>query len=764
MKIKNTSFLYLLILLVGCKNQNKPAYLDMTLSADERSADLVSQMTLEEKILQLSHLSPAIERLNVTAYDMNFDNPYGQISIEFENEDAAEYEQKRPWEKENWHHWEDMGLGCLDGGYWNEALHGVARSGLATVFPQAIGLGSTWNPDLIQSMADVTSTEARIHYNKYGKKLTYWSPTINILRDPRWGRNEESYGEDPYLLSRMAVGFVKGLQGNDPSYLKAVATVKHFVANNSEFNRHTGSSDVSERWLREYYLPAFKASIMEGGAMSVMSAYNSLNGIPASANTWLLDDVLRKEWGFKGYVVSDCGAISDIVHGHKFETDPERAVAMAVKAGTDLECETCGDEQFLYDKYLSGAFEKGYITEAEIDKAVARLFRARILLGEFDPAEKVPFSAIPESDLDSESHKQLALQVARESMVLLKNDGILPLNQEKLNSIAVIGPNANVAVLGGYSGTPSKEVSALEGIKEMVGDNVKVEFAKGCLISHHINEEEVSTEQLQEIESFDKEGELKKAVALAKNSDVAVVFVGTNLTVANEEADRSNLNLPGDQQKLVEAVCKVNKKVIVVLINGMSLTIDWIDNNVPGILEAWYPGQSGGTAIAEVLFGKYNPGGKLPVTFYKNLEDLPPIGDYDIAKGRTYMFFEGDVIYPFGHGLSYTNFEYGNLKVDGNNVTLDVQNTGDYQGDEVVQLYVRNLATPDVAQPMKKLRKFRRIHLDKGTSKTLDFTLDKSDFAYWDEHKKEWTVASGDYEILVGSSSADIRVKMSITR
>ncbi|WP_299551724.1 glycoside hydrolase family 3 C-terminal domain-containing protein [Seonamhaeicola sp.] len=764
MKITYTSFLIFAILLVGCKNQENPSYLNTSLSADDRAADLVSRMTLEEKVSQLSHLAPGIERLKVPAYDMNFDNPYGQISIEFENEDAPEYEQKRPWEKENWHHWEDMGLGCLDGGYWNEALHGVARSGLATVFPQAIGLGSTWNPGLIQDMADVTSTEARIHHNTYGKKLTYWSPTINILRDPRWGRNEESYSEDPYLLSRMAVGFVKGLQGNDPNYLKAVATVKHFVANNSEFNRHTGSSDVSERLLREYYLPAFKASITEGGAMSVMSAYNSLNGIPASANTWLLDDILRKEWGFKGYVVSDCGAISDIVHGHKFETDPEKAVAMAVKAGTDLECETCGNEQFLYDKYLPGALEKGYINEAEIDKAVTRLFRTRILLGEFDPSEKVPFNAIPQSDLDSKPHKELALQVARESMVLLKNDGILPLDSKKLNSIAVIGPNANVAVLGGYSGTPSKEVSALEGIKSMVGEQVDVAFAKGCLISHHINEEEVSAEQLAEIESFDKERELKKAVALAKKSDVAIVFVGTNLTVANEEADRSNLNLPGDQQKLVEEVYKVNKNMVVVLINGMSLTIDWINSHVPGILEAWYPGQSGGTAIAEVLFGAYNPGGKLPVTFYKNLDDLPPMGDYDITKGRTYMFFEGDVIYPFGHGLSYTDFEYSNLNVKGDQVTLSIKNTGNLKGDEVVQLYVRNQATPAVIQPMKKLRKFQRISLGKGASKTIDFTLDESDFAYWDEYKKEWVVASGDYEILVGSSSADIRVKMSITR
>ena len=308
-------------------------------------------MTVEEKVSQLSHLAPDIERLNIIEYGPNLDTGnLGGDFFEISPERLEEYKKRRPWE--NIDAWEDMELSCLDGGYWNEALHGVARSGLATTFPQCIGLGSTWNPEVIEKMADVTSTEARIHNNNYGKKLTYWSPTINILRDPRWGRNEESYSEDPYLLSKMATSFVKGLQGNNPTYIKAVATVKHFVANNSEFNRHDGSSDVSERLLREYYLPAFKSAIMEGKALSVMSAYNAVNGNPASTNTWLLNDVLRKEWGFKGFVVSDCGAISDIIHGHKYETDPEKAVALAVKAGTDLESETCEEEQFLYDKHL----------------------------------------------------------------------------------------------------------------------------------------------------------------------------------------------------------------------------------------------------------------------------------------------------------------------------------------------------------------------------------------------------------------------------
>jgi len=373
---KTTTWMGLaMALLVSCQSSNTPSdYQNPDLPVDIRVEDLVSGMTLEEKISQMSHLAPGIERLGVQAYDPNFINPlWVDEHPDYGDLDEMEEEMKnRPWE--NLEYWEG---GCLDGGWWNEALHGVARAGLATAFPQSIGLGSTWNPDLMERAMEVSSTEARVHHNVYNKKLTYWSPTINILRDPRWGRNEESYSEDPYLLSRMAVAFVKGFQGYDEKYLKAIATVKHFVANNSEYNRHTGSSDVDERWLREYYLPAFKAAITEAGAYSVMSAYNAVNGVPVSANPWLLTDILRGEWGFKGYVVSDCGAVSDVVHGHHFETDPEKAVALTAKSGTDLECETCETEQFLYDKYLPGAFEKGYITEADLDVNVKRLFRAR---------------------------------------------------------------------------------------------------------------------------------------------------------------------------------------------------------------------------------------------------------------------------------------------------------------------------------------------------------------------------------------------------
>lgn len=764
-----STFLGICLLVAGCNQQ--PDYLNTTLPLEERVDDLVSRMNVDQKIAQMSHLAPGIEALNIDEYSLNLDNPYGQISIEFPNEDAPIYRERRPWEKENWDAWEEMELGCLDGGYWNEALHGVARSGLATSFPQSIGLGSTWNPALVQQMTDVTSTEARIHNNVYGKKLTYWSPTINILRDPRWGRNEESYTEDPFLLSRMAVAFVKGLQGDSTEkYLKAVATIKHFAANNSEFNRHDGSSDVSERWLREYFFPAYKAAVIEGGAMSVMSAYNAVNGVPASANSWLLDDILRKEWGFKGYVVSDCGAISDIVHRHKYETDPEKAVAIAVKAGTDLECETCGNEQFLYDKYLKGAFDKGYITEAEIDKAVKRILGARILLGEFDPVANVPYQSIDEDLLDCEPHQQLALDLARESMVLLKNDEILPLDRDELESIAVIGPNANVQVLGGYSGSPSVTTTPFEAIQQLVGTKATVSYAKGCLVSDRLNEEEMSEVEIEEMESFDKEDEMEKAVQLAKNSDAVILVVGTNLQVANEEADRSDLSLPGDQLELIQKVMAVNDEAVVVLINGMSLTIDWLDENVDGILEAWYPGQAGGIAIAETLFGDYNPGGKLPVTFYKNLEDLPEIGDYDISNGRGYWFFEGDVLYPFGHGLSYTAFEMNNLELSESEiprdknltVSIDLMNVGELAGDEVVQVYIKDLESSEV-QPFKKLKAFERVTLNAQEKTTITFDLCPRDFMFWSEKNKGWTLEPGEFEIQVGNSSANVMARKIIT-
>jgi beta-glucosidase len=739
------------------------------LEVETRVKDLVSRMTAEEKITQMSHLAPAIERLNVIEYGPNFENPLMHDEHpDYSQEDLDKEKEQRGWE--NYEHW-DVGS-CLDGGWWNEALHGVARAGRATSFPQSIALGSTWNPDLVQKMMDVSSTEARIHNNVYGKKLTYWSPTINILRDPRWGRNEESYSEDPYLLSRMAVAFVKGFQGDHPKYFKAIATVKHFVANNSEYNRHTGSADVSERWLREYYLAAFKAAIMEGGAFSVMTAYNAINGVPASANPWLLDDVLRGEWGFQGYIVSDCGAVSDVVNQHKYEIDPEKAVALTTKSGTDLECETCETEQFLYDKNLLNAYKKGYIRDEDLSKNVTRLFRARIKLGEFDPPENVPFTKIPQSKLESEDHQKLALQAARQSMVLLKNDkNLLPLNANAVKKIAVIGPNADIVELGGYSGMPSVKISPLDGLKQKLAGKAEVVFSKGCSIA---GREEVGWDEEKDRpiwKMLDEKQSIKDAATLAAGSDVAILVVGTNLSVANEAADRVNLELPGNQLDLIKAVYKANKKTVVVLVNGMALTINWVDKNIPAILEAWYAGQAQGMAIADVLFGDYNPGGRLPVTFHKTVEELPPLGDYDITKGRTYMFNENKVLYPFGHGLSYSTFKYSNLSLDKNMidsnemnevvVSVDVQNTSELTGDEVIQLYIRDLES-SVVQPIKRLREFKRITLDKGDITTVVFKLQNDDFSYWDEEKKDWTIENGEFEIQIGASSTDIKLTESI--
>jgi len=756
-----------LVLLLSNCTKEIPPYKNPELPVDERVADLVSRMTLEEKVSQMSHLAPGIERLGVQAYDPNFKNPLwlGEHP-DYDLDEIVEWSKLRAWE--NREYWEG---GCLDGGWWNEALHGVARAGLATAFPQSIGMGSTWNPDLMEKAMEVSSTEARVHHNVYNKKLTYWSPTINILRDPRWGRNEESYSEDPYLLSRMAVAFVKGFQGNDDKYLKAIATIKHFVANNSEYNRHDGSADVDERWLREYYLPAFKAAITEAGAYSVMSAYNSVNGVPVSANPWLLTDILRGEWGFKGYVVSDCGAVSDVVHGHHFETDPEKAVALTAKAGTDLECETCETEQFLYDKYLQGAFEKGYITEADLDVNVKRLFRARMLLGEFDPPEMVPFSTITRDDLDTPENQELALQTARESLVLLKNsNGLLPLDKEKVKSIAVIGPNADRTVLGGYSGSPSVRIDPLKGLIDLVGEEVEFIFSRGCEVSDRVEIDWDEEKDEPVFEEMEESGTILEAAEIARNCDVAILFLGTNLSIANEAADRQDLELPGNQLELAKKVAEANPNTIVVLINGMPLAVNWLDENVPAILEAWYPGQAGGTAIAEALFGIYNPGGKLPVTFHRGVDDLPHLGDYDITKGRTYWFYEGDVLYPFGHGLSYTTFGFSNLEVEKASftdtdvsvqVTLEVENSGAVKGDEVVQLYVKDMQS-DLVMPSKKLRDFKRISLEPGETVAVRFELTKEDFSFWNETIGDWDMEPGEFEIHVGNSSRNILLKQRI--
>ncbi len=813
---------------------------------ENRVIDLVNLMTVSEKIQELdADTAPGISRLELSTYN-----------------------------------------------YWNEALHGVGRQGLATVFPQCVGLGAMWDEELLFDIAAAISDEARVKANTTGRGLNYWSPTINLARDPRWGRNEESYGEDPYHLSRMAVAFVMGMQGDDPDYFKTVATPKHFIANNWEAGRHTSSSDMDMRNLRELYMPAFKAAVTEGGAFSVMAAYNSLNGIPCPANEWLLTDVLRNEWGFEGFVVSDCGAVEDIYSGHDYAASEAEACAMALNAGTDL---NCGD---YYENYLEDAYNQGLVTEASIDTALQNVLRARFKVGEFDPPELVFYTSISDDLLDCEEHQELALLAAHKSMVLLKNDGILPLDSSSISSVAVIGPNADEVILGGYSGTPSSTTSPLEGIEaKLSGTGVTVEYLKGCeiegagesvvavaseylmpssgsasngLTGEYFNNKDLSgTPVLTRLDSavnFEwgedspdasvisdsfsvrwtgiltppASGDYELGVtmddgarlyldgvliasdwsdyyertitaavsldagqeyeitleyyenskdataklvwnygvemfadvkALAASSDVVIVCVGTDLSYAYEDNDMDQYAIPGLQEEMIEAVYAMNSNTVVVLVNGNPVGIEWTAENVPAILEAWYAGQSQGTAIADVLFGDYNPGGKLPETFYKTESQLPDLSEYDIInQPRTYQYFEGDVQFPFGHGLSYTQFAYSNLVVTPSvvptggvvTVAFDVENIGIVAGDEVPQVYFHDLIA-SVTVPNKRLHAFDRVTLEPGESARLSFDVPVADIGFYDVGQSAFVVEEGDFEVYVGSSAEDIRLQDSFT-
>ena len=691
------------------------------LTFEQRAHDLVSQMTLAEKVSQMKDVAPAIERLGIPAY--------------------------------NW---------------WNEALHGVARSGLATVFPQAIGLAATWNDSLLFRMATVVSDEARAKYHEYlrqGKNsryggLTFWSPNINLFRDPRWGRGQETYGEDPFLAGRLAVQFIHGLQGDDPKYLKTVATVKHFAVHSGpEPERHNFDAVVSERDLHESYLPQFEAGIREGGAYSLMCAYNRLDGKPACGSDPLLADILRGQWRFPGYVVSDCGAINDIYQRHQVVPTAAEAAALAVKAGTDLECGG------VYGN-LVAAVGQGLITEVRLDTAVTRLFLARFKLGMFDPPDSVPFARIPIAVLDQPSHRALARQVARESIVLLKNtSAALPL-RKNLGRLAVIGPNADQAVvlLGNYNGTPSDPVTPLRGIREAVSKQTKVLFARGANLATGA----------PALDSTSADALLAEAVALARSADAVVLFLGLTNQLEGEEmrvpvegfrgGDRTRIDLPDVQERLLEQVVATGKPVILVLLNGSALAITWAQEHVPAIVEAWYPGQAGGQAIADVLFGDYNPGGRLPVTFYRSADDLPSFSDYSMA-GHTYRFFEGPPLYPFGHGLSYTTFAYDSLRVSADSfssadtimVRLNVTNTGRRAGDEVVQLYVQHLGfVPNRAR--QDLRGYQRVSLLPGETRMVELSVPVSRLAYWSIEARGWTVDNERLRLEIGASSADIRL------
>jgi beta-glucosidase len=839
-----------------------PPYMNPDLAVDVRVDDLVGRMTLEEKISQTLNSAPEIERLGIPAYD-----------------------------------------------WWNEALHGVARAGVATVFPQAIGLAAVWDEDHLYKVAAAISDEARAKHHQFVRDgqhgryqgLTFWSPNINIFRDPRWGRGMETYGEDPFLTGRLGIAFIKGLQGDDPKYYKVIATSKHYAVHSGpEPERHVFDAQASDRDLYETYLPHFRATVVEGGVYSLMGAYNRFRGESASAHSFLLQELLRDRWEFEGYVVSDCGAIRDIYQNHKIVETAEEAAALGIKRGCDL---NCGNTY----QSLAGAIDQGLLTEEELDVSVKRLFTARMKLGMFDPPEKVRYARIPYSVNDSPENSKLAEETTRKSIVLLKNEnGALPLGKD-IGTIAVIGPNADdvEVLLGNYNGTPSSPVTPLAGIRNKVGASTEVIYARGCDIAEGVVSYEpvpdaalwtavegrrrngVSVEYFDNldlegepvrksilfnikahwgndapfdeltdnqfsvrwsgeitvpetgeysfrtagrfgrlvlngeplggrfgrgpqsvsleagesypitVEIADRSGAMNfelqwamqgrdhtaEAVSAARKADVALMFLGLSPRLEGEEmrvqvegfsgGDRVSIDLPKVQEQLMKAVAATGTPAVLVLLNGSAVAVTWADENIPAIVEAWYPGQAAGTAIADVLFGDYSPAGRLPVTFYKSLDGMPPFEDYSM-KERTYKYFTGDPLYPFGHGLSYTTFSYSNLDVPRSvkagkpvPVSVTVTNSGKRAGEEVVQLYITD-RDASVPVPIRKLVGFRRISLDAGESQNVSFEVDSRELSLITDDTRR-VIEPGVFDLSVGgkqpgfSGTADSETTETVT-
>ncbi|MHA1803669.1 MAG: glycoside hydrolase family 3 C-terminal domain-containing protein [Promethearchaeota archaeon] len=704
--------------MVNQNQENTPIYLDPSQPLEKRVEDLISHMTLDEKISQLLNDAIAIERLNIPKY--------------------------------NW---------------WNECLHGVGFAGIATVFPQAIGLAATFDLHLMEEVAKAISDEARAKHHEAIRKgerkifqgLTYWSPNINIFRDPRWGRGQETYGEDPFLTSRMGVTFVKGLQGDDPKYLKLVATPKHYVAYSGlESERHHFDAIVSKKDLWETYLPAFKACVIEGKAEAIMGAYNRVNGEPCCGSKFLLEEILRKKWGFEGHVVSDCGAIRDIFKFHEVVETPEEAAAMAINAGCDLFCSVgifTKKKKKIRWNWIRGAIEKGLLSEEPLTKSVKRLFRARFKLGMFEPPEMVKHAQIPPEVIDCEEHRNLALKAARNSIVLLKNENnLLPLKKD-LESIAVIGPNANNldVLLGNYAGTPSKYTTILKGIENKIGSTARIYYSQGCPLKEKSKET------------------FKEALELAKKAEIIILVLGLSPRLEGEEGeaiesdlngDRVDISLPEIQDELLREIHGIGKPIILVLTGGSAIAVNFAKEKIPAILFAWYPGEEGGTAVADVIFGDYNPAGRLPITFYKSVEQLPDVRNYSM-EGRTYRFFHGEPLYPFGFGLSYTTFRYHDLQITPEKVktteaimvSVEVENVGERDGEEVVQVYISNLSTPN-AYPIKELQGFQRIFLKKGESKRVNFKLLPPQFSRVNEDGQR-LVEPGKFSLTVGGGQKE---------
>ena len=693
-----------------------------------RIDDLIRRMSLAEKVAQLKNAAPPIARIGLPAYD-----------------------------------------------YWNEALHGVANNGIATVFPEPIGAAASWNPGLLHQEGTVIGMEGRAKHNDYATKhngdskwwagLTFWTPNINIFRDPRWGRGQETYGEDPYLTGEMGVEFVKGIQGDDPNYMLAMACAKHYAVHSGpERDRHRFDAQISERDLYETYLPQFERVVRAGKVAGVMGAYNSINGVPACASMFLLDDLLRKQWGFEGYVVSDCDAISDIwrPQQHHFVKTPEEAAAAAVKAGCNL---CCGGD---YNS-LVRAVQNKLVTEAEIDKALYHTLWTRFRLGMFDPAENVPYSKISLKDNDTPENRQVALEVARQSLVLLKNDGILPLDGAKFKRIAVIGPNGNSTSMlqGNYHGSASHPITILNGIKQMAGTNIEVTCALGSPVT---TKRGAAAWSRQDNETSRPLAELSaEALSQAKGADLIIYVGGITPAQEGEMFDRDAIELPEVQEELVKALQATGKPMVMVNCSGSAMALTWEDEHLPAILQAWYPGEEGGRAVAEVLFGKVNPSGHLPVTFYRATADLPGFTDYSMSN-RTYRYFDGAPLFAFGHGLSYTKFDFTSAKLaakiipaDGiAKVTFTVKNSGKRDGDEVAQVYFRHV-NPAVLQPKLALCGFSRVPLKRGESKRITMEIPAERMRYWDTQKKQYLVEPGAYEILIGGAADDIRLKLPMT-
>lgn len=681
----------------------------------ERAKALVAQMTLEEKVAQTLHKSPAIERLGIKKY--------------------------------NW---------------WNEALHGVARAGTATVFPQAIGMAASFDEDLLEEVGEAVSTEARAKFNMQQgsedtdiyKGLTFWAPNVNIFRDPRWGRGHETFGEDPYLTSRLGVRYINGLQGHDENYLKAAACAKHFAVHSGpEAVRHEFDAVVSKQDLRETYLPAFQACVQEAHVESVMGAYNRTNGVPCCGNHELLIDILRKEWGFEGHVTSDCGAIRDFHEWHGVTSTAQESAAMAMANGCDLNC----GELFAY---LTQAVKDGLVEESRIDEAVVNLFTARMKLGVFDKKEKNPFDSIPYTVVDSKEMRELNTKTAAESIVLLKNQNhTLPLDKHKIKTIGVIGPNADnrKALEGNYEGTASRYVTVLEGIQDYVGDEVRVLYSLGC----HLYKDRTTNLA----EANDRSSEVR---GVCRESDVIVAVMGMDATLEGEQGDagneygsgdKPNLKLPGIQHDILKIAKEYNKPVILVVLSGSAVALTWEQEHLDAVVQGWYPGAQGGKAIAMMLFGETNPQGKLPITFYKTTEELPDFEDYSM-KGRTYRYMTQEALYPFGYGLSYTEFSYMNAAFaktpdvkEGVEINVTIKNTGVLDGTETVQAYVK---AKKEGAPNAQLKGIKKVFLKAGEEKTVLIYLPAQSFMLFDENGIAQYVAQG-YEISIGGSQPDKR-------